>query len=1361
MIHSNDEQALLGQLLDELISQFRAGQEPMLEEYCRRNPELEARLRNVFPTFCMMERHKPARETTAEVPPSVRHRDWRIGDYQILREVGRGGMGIVYEAIQLSLGRHVALKIISQHLLSKPSAVERFHREARSAAKLHHSSIVPVFDIGQEQDVCFYAMQFIPGQSLDQVFEELKFLRNKTAGAAARQAELAKPNGSTPPRGITESIMGDDLNAIHARPQLASESSESIATSNYENSGRQQTSVSLFPNDHNPHGRAVAANSQSSFASGTTFSPDVESGTRFFRNIARIGLQIADALAYAHHRGILHRDIKPSNILIDATGAAWITDFGLAKTDDASVESGQPLTKTGDIVGTLRYIAPECLKGQHDFRSDIYGLGASLYELLAMRPVFEATDRVQLMQMVSDYQPTPLRKIDPRIPRDLETIIHMSIAKQVDLRYRSARAMADDLRLFLLDRPIQARRESWLEMSVRWCRKNPAVASLAALALFLFATLSIGLTFNRALTRQRDEAIGLYERATIAESEANIRAVLNDVAAYRMSGGAELTPARKKLEQFDFEKLSEKTKVDLRNELVATLTRPDWYPDEKLCFESSVAAIAPDHRTAASLTKEGLVQFLKRDSRGNFEKVFPAIEFGFVPNQLQFSAGGKYLVGRADNGLFQFALCQNGNLVFKAPQWFANCDICDDSEFAAVAQFDNRVSIVSLESEDPGRVIVTHSLKSPPTFCRLSPDGKRLAFGDQGKPNVVVLAETLTAKIEQELPIESTTFLQWSCDGRLMAAVEGDNKIRVWNLDNNRLVSTLDGQDSTISVVAWHPNSRFLTSHSWDGKTCLWDVWSAAKLVQTKRSITSLESSSDGKHIGWSPEPDGIRLLAFESGLSSDLPFDNRNEMLPPQSFAIHPQGQVIAVSNAEEVQLFDLNLNARLGAFPVDNALAIQFSESGDQLMVMSRDGLQLWPIRSEVIPETSESIMELGPPRIVETKPISTGFFAEKNSVAIVVLADVENSFVELGLESGEVLRRFGAGYGSAVERMGKSNHCVLRQWKNATAEIWDFRTGKQVGTINTGASSVIAASNQFEYVVSSNSNGHQFWYPGNLEKGDRMELEEAVIGARATFSADAEILAAQVSPTSISLIELRTKSPLLRLPIQFEHNIQQIEFSPDGGRLVAIAPAANLVRVWQLDELNQWLARHNLEWKPDEPISDGEKHAPSAVRLRISPASAPFESEFESQLSDARNRLEQLPDDPSALNNLAWRLMICPPSSRDNPKAEQMSRRAVELDPGSPVYRNTFGLALFRTGKSQEVESVLLPNLTASRQDQLTFDLQILALACRANGQRDSATAYEAWARNNYRDHPLASRQERREVQLLFDEIDNSKK
>jgi formylglycine-generating enzyme required for sulfatase activity/serine/threonine protein kinase len=476
-----------GQIADEFMEALRQGQRPSVEEFARRYPEHADEIRDLLPALAIMEKAKSADGASSvgrgKAPaatgrgPSLR----QLGDYQILREVGRGGMGVVYEAQQLSLGRHVAIKVLPAHALLDRRQLGRFQREARSAAKLHHTNIVPVFGVGEQDGVHYYVMQFIKGLGLDTVLDELRRLR-PAGKQAATQGDV--PGGPTKvtqnasaahvARGLLSGVFrqpesGDTFMSAPEGP--AAQKDEGGRT---KDEGATDSAFILSPS-------AVSSGiiHLPGQSAGSTLS---ESGNQYWQSVARVGMQVADALAHAASQGILHRDIKPSDLLLDDTGNVWVTDFGLAKTTSDS----DNLTDTGDVVGTLRYLGPERFNGAGDLRSDVYSLGLTLYELLALRPAFGELDRNKLVKQVMHDEPVRPRKLNPSVPRDLETVVLKAIARDPAHRYQTPAEMAEDLKRFVEDRPIRARRVSEAERLWRWCRRNPLPASLLAGIVLVF-----------------------------------------------------------------------------------------------------------------------------------------------------------------------------------------------------------------------------------------------------------------------------------------------------------------------------------------------------------------------------------------------------------------------------------------------------------------------------------------------------------------------------------------------------------------------------------------------------------------------------------------------------------------------------------------------------------------------------------------------------------------------------------------------------------------------------------------------------------------------------------------------------------
>jgi eukaryotic-like serine/threonine-protein kinase len=406
-----------------------------------------------------------------------------LGDYHLLREVGRGGMGIVYEAQQVSLHRRVALKVLPFAAVTDPKQLQRFHIEAQAAAQLHHTNIVPVFAVGCERGVHYYVMQFIEGETLARVIEELQQIEGQEAARESPAKDMALA--------LASGLASGGTDPTESGPE-AGEPTASCA-------------AECTPSPAPP-------------APAPTPAPSSGGSTRsraFFQNAARLGIQAAEALEHAHQQGVLHRDIKPSNLLLDAQGNLWVTDFGLAR-----LQSEASLTLTGDILGTLRYMSPEQALAKRvviDHRTDVYSLGATLYELMTLHAVFEGDDRQELLRSIAFAEPRPPRKLNPSIPRELETIILKALAKDPASRFGSAQELADDLRRFLEHRPIMARRPTVADRAAKWARRHPAVvwSSLVILALSVVG-LSAGLirlNDEKKRTEQEKENV-----ARVAES---------------------------------------------------------------------------------------------------------------------------------------------------------------------------------------------------------------------------------------------------------------------------------------------------------------------------------------------------------------------------------------------------------------------------------------------------------------------------------------------------------------------------------------------------------------------------------------------------------------------------------------------------------------------------------------------------------------------------------------------------------------------------------------------------------------------------------------------------------------------------
>jgi serine/threonine protein kinase len=455
---ANLSQSDLDRIAEEFSQAIRRGDEPSVDTYVEKHHDPSGQLRELLSSVAMIEGLKQdSHLADPDQNPAGIQFD-QLDDYQIVREIGRGGMGIVFEAIHQSLGRRVALKVLSGNLLGETKHLARFRREARAAARLRHTNIVPVFGVGSTEDHHYYVMDLIEGMSLKESLTEL---------TGKRRRELPT---------IDESLVGSNADISNSSiPSLTKPTNHSVESD--------------LPQDTIPR---------------STDSPD------YFRWVAGLGATICDALHYAHAQGVLHRDIKPANLLIDRKNEVWIADFGLAKLTEQ-----QAVTMTGDVVGTPQYMPPESFDGIYDVKSEVYSVGLVLYELLALRPAIEGKNTGDTIRKATAGVSISPRKYNSRIPLDLETIVLKSVAHDSRQRYISAGELRDDLQRFLSDRPIAARRTSLLGHAVRWSRREPKVASLTFATFALLSALAVVSAFGYFRTQ------GLLSTAESATRSAN------------------------------------------------------------------------------------------------------------------------------------------------------------------------------------------------------------------------------------------------------------------------------------------------------------------------------------------------------------------------------------------------------------------------------------------------------------------------------------------------------------------------------------------------------------------------------------------------------------------------------------------------------------------------------------------------------------------------------------------------------------------------------------------------------------------------------------------------------------------------
>lgn len=419
------------QLASDFSELVRLGRPIAIEPYVIAHPDLADEIRDLFPVILAMEQSKQDREADSlrrQIPNEFEFD--RLGDYRIVREIGRGGMGVVFEARRESDNERVAVKWFPWRTSAMSRWKERFEQEAKTVAMLRHPNIVPLLGTGEDDGNSYYVMQYIDGVSLDWVLHRLQ-----ETGSLLFEAEIERHRQSL------------DSAASPATP-VSSEK-----TSGVSKVGKPKTASESFDD-------------QDDSSSGSQAHRGLRRNS--WRLFARIAVQVGRALAHAHRQGVLHNDIKPGNLLLDRTGRVWVTDFGLARPLDPP-DSQEWRT----VAGTLRYMAPERFGGWFDELSDLYSLGMTLYELVTRHPAFEASDRSAMIKKITEIGPIPPRQIDSQIPYDLETIILKAICRNPDDRYYSLEAFVADLLRFIKGERPRAKRPTrlrrwWNRLCKRW-----------------------------------------------------------------------------------------------------------------------------------------------------------------------------------------------------------------------------------------------------------------------------------------------------------------------------------------------------------------------------------------------------------------------------------------------------------------------------------------------------------------------------------------------------------------------------------------------------------------------------------------------------------------------------------------------------------------------------------------------------------------------------------------------------------------------------------------------------------------------------------------------------------------------------
>jgi len=1211
----------------EFAERVRRGEYPSITEYVERYPDLADDIRELFPMLGMVEQFKPAtgdgdpQGAASGASPCGDHPK-QLGDYRILRYLGEGGMGIVYEAVRESLRNHVALKVMHRHFRGREDYLRRFVTEARSAARLHHTNIVSVFDYGVHDSIYYYAMQYVAGHSLDKILEDVRRLRAENQAVAPGTTATVSP-GSQDSSALACEVFGEGgiagdslkqtvtlgfLTGVYpspARPPETSGSNDqgatpaltrSVAEVDVAHAASPLSQLADFPLGgigigNTSYGPGPAGQSENhhaqrddyDVADGSTSTLTGKTEYRYHREVARLGTQIAEGLAYAHKRGVFHRDIKPSNLIVDPLGNIWITDFGLAK-----FEEGEDLSQTHDVAGTLRYMAPERLRGFSDGRCDVYALGATLYELLTLRPAFDGSNQLELIHQIERDAPVRLRQIDGRISRDLETIVLKALAKNPGDRFASASEMAQELRRYLENRPIRSRPIPFYQQFWRWCQRNPWLAGANIAAATLTTLLAAVSTFAwwtdrdrlRQITRQRDA----IQKAETEGRERLFDSHVSNAHAIRFSRRMgqrfeSLEPLTQAADIGRGLKLPPKRLDPLRDEAIACMALPDLEPTgQVITMPTGVIAQTFD----STLTRYAL-RF-----RGGMVSVRR------VADQQEIA----HFHARGDREIWVFDLSPDGRYLATTHQpehaltvWDIDGGriALDEKPTVGAATFSPDSRRVALVKDTE---VVVHDLATGQPSWR-SPIHGRAAFRKDGaqvallhteKPWSCLILGSDTGKIVRSIPLPTRgEAVAWSPDGDTLATPCVDLKIYLWDTETGARQAVLTGHRALGLKAAFDHSGALLASSDWDGRLWLWDTVLGRHWLNLNGGRVS-DFSADGR----------IALL-----LAGSLAMYQVNPACEYRSFvhaaspslnyghpSIQAGGRLLAVGTSGGVVLWDLARSTELTFLPIGLARHTTFEPSGD-LLSSGALGVWRWPVRLNA----DRNELRVSPP-IRLPLPASDCMIDEDRSGRILALADHSRANVltpERSFQVGPLDDCRGVSVSPDGRWLETNRHL------GGDIRVWRIQDGMEVAKIQTEGFAVFSPAGNWLM----GPNGRR-WEVGTWREGPKG-------GAPGhCFSPDGRMVVLTDADKIQRLVEAETGRTLARLESPDQCGVWGAAFSPDGTRLVLTTNDGPAVHVWDLRAIRRKLAEMGLDWDapplPDPERSAANSDGPSPLKVKV---------------------------------------------------------------------------------------------------------------------------------------------------------------